>query len=103
MLRDNAFELAIAVAILVLLGCIFAWTQIYCVARITIRHAAQPQFAIKPQPPRHPWTPRGMWTLAYGQHEDRTPTHGYEPTREPAMTAFAKIGGGNNAAKHLSL
>jgi hypothetical protein len=26
-----------------------------------------------------------MWTLAYGHHEDRTPTHGYEPTREAAM------------------
>jgi hypothetical protein len=38
-------------------------------------------------------SPRGrawMWTLAYGQHEDRTPTHGYEPTREAAMQAFAK-------------
>ena len=23
-----------------------------------------------------------LWTLAYGHHEDRTPTHGYEPTRE---------------------
>ncbi len=33
-----------------------------------------------------PW----MWTLAYGYHEDRTPTHGYEPTREAAMAAFAK-------------
>ena len=22
-----------------------------------------------------PW----MWTLAFGHHEDRTPTHGYEP------------------------
>jgi hypothetical protein len=33
-----------------------------------------------------PW----MWTLAFGQHEDRTPTHGYEPTREAAMAAFAK-------------
>jgi hypothetical protein len=32
------------------------------------------------------WT----WTLAFGHHEDRTPTHGYEPTREGAMTAFAK-------------
>jgi hypothetical protein len=31
-----------------------------------------------------------MWTLGYGHHEDRTPTHGYEATREPAMTAFAK-------------
>jgi hypothetical protein len=33
-----------------------------------------------------PW----MWTLAFGQHEDRTPTHGYEATREAAMAAFGK-------------
>src|SRR5262249_50163163 len=33
-----------------------------------------------------PW----MWTLAFGQHEDRTPTHGYGATREAAMAAFAK-------------
>jgi hypothetical protein len=33
-----------------------------------------------------PW----MWTLAFGQHEDRTPTHGYAAAREAAMTAFAK-------------
>jgi hypothetical protein len=33
-----------------------------------------------------PW----MWTLIYGHHEDRSPTHGYEPTREAAMAAFAK-------------
>src|SRR5262249_60967432 len=26
-----------------------------------------------------------MWTLAFGHNEDRTPTHGYEPTREAAM------------------
>jgi hypothetical protein len=31
-----------------------------------------------------------MWTPAYGHHEDRTPTHGYEPTREAAMAAFTK-------------
>jgi len=28
--------------------------------------------------------------LAFGQHKDRTPTHGYEPTREAATTAFFK-------------
>jgi hypothetical protein len=33
-----------------------------------------------------PW----MWTLAIGYHEDRTPTHGYEATREAAMAALAK-------------
>ena len=32
---------------------------------------------------------RWMWTLAFGHHEDRTPTHGYAATREAAMGAFA--------------
>jgi hypothetical protein len=38
-------------------------------------------------------TPVGMswmWTLAFGYHEDRSPTHGYSETREAAMAAFAK-------------
>ena len=47
------------------------------VGRIMKVHAA---------PEGSPW----MWTLAFGYHEDRTPTHGYEPTREAAMAAFAK-------------
>jgi len=33
-----------------------------------------------------PW----MWTLAYGGHEDRTTTHGYEATRHAAMQASAR-------------
>jgi hypothetical protein len=33
-----------------------------------------------------PW----MWTLIFGHHEDRSPTHGYEATREAAMVAFAR-------------
>jgi hypothetical protein len=34
-----------------------------------------------------PW----LWTLAYGHHGERKPTHGYESTREAAMAAFAKV------------
>jgi hypothetical protein len=34
--------------------------------------------------------PPGFSALAYGDHEDRTPPHGYEATREAAMKAFAK-------------
>jgi hypothetical protein len=34
-------------------------------------------------PEGSPW----LSTLAFGHHEDRTPTHGYEPTREAAMAA----------------
>jgi hypothetical protein len=33
-----------------------------------------------------PW----LWTLAFGHHTDRIPTHGYEATREAAMAAFGK-------------
>src|SRR5262245_35053565 len=39
-----------------------------------------------------PW----VWTPAFGQHRDRTPTHGYAATREAAMVAFAKSWGGNS-------
>jgi hypothetical protein len=38
-----------------------------------------------------PW----MWTLAFGYHEDRTPTHGYWYKREPAVRALR--GGANDA------
>jgi hypothetical protein len=31
-----------------------------------------------------------MLSDAFGQHQDRTPTHGYAATREAAMAAFAK-------------
>jgi hypothetical protein len=36
-------------------------------------------------PESAPW----MWTLGYGHHRNRSPTHGYESTREAAMAAFA--------------
>jgi hypothetical protein len=31
-----------------------------------------------------------FWTLAYGYHQDRNPTHGYAATREDAMAAFKR-------------
>jgi hypothetical protein len=40
-------------------------------------------FKATKSPAGTPW----MWTLAYG---DRTPTHGYEATRDAAMQAFAR-------------
>jgi hypothetical protein len=33
-----------------------------------------------------PW----MWILTYRDNEGRTPTHGYEATRQAAMQAFAR-------------
>jgi len=31
-----------------------------------------------------------IWALAFGHHEDRTPTHGYAATCDSAMAAVAK-------------
>jgi hypothetical protein len=41
-----------------------------------------------------------MWTLGHGHHGDRSPTHGYEPTREAAMAAFAKSWLSKNLSTH---
>jgi hypothetical protein len=41
-------------------------------------------FKVHAAPVETPWIP------AFGHHEDRTPTHGHEPTREAAMAAFAR-------------
>jgi hypothetical protein len=43
-------------------------------------------FKANAAPVGSPW----MWTLAFGHHEDRTPTHGYAATREAAMAASAR-------------
>src|SRR5258708_4299020 len=42
-------------------------------------------------PEGSPW----LWTLAFGQHEDRTPTHGYAPTREDATVKIVVMGDAN--------
>jgi len=53
------------------------WDRIPVVGHIMLSDAA---------PVATPW----IWTLAYGQHQDRSPTHGHESTREAAMQAFAR-------------
>jgi hypothetical protein len=40
-------------------------------------------FKVNASPVGSPW----MWTLAFGHHEDRTPTHGYAPTRDAKAPA----------------
>src|SRR5919198_6734652 len=53
-------------------------------------------FKANAAPVGEPW----MWTLAFGHHEDRTPTHGYAATCEAAMAErpFAD----NSAPSYLS-
>jgi hypothetical protein len=43
-------------------------------------------FTPKSAPVGSPW----MWTLIFPHHQGRSPTHGYEATRQAAMRAFAK-------------
>ena len=43
-------------------------------------------FKANAAPVGSPW----MWTLIFPHHEGRSPTYGYEATREAAMTAFKK-------------
>jgi hypothetical protein len=50
-------------------------------------------FKANATPVGSPW----MWTLAFGHHKDRTPTHGYAATREAAIAAFAKSWAGVTA------
>jgi hypothetical protein len=38
-----------------------------------------------------PW----LWTLGYGHHEDRSPTHGYEPCARRRWRRSRRAGGGN--------
>jgi hypothetical protein len=50
-------------------------------------------------PADKPW----MWTVLFGYHEDRIPTHGYAETREAAMGAFAKSCGGSRTTTAATL
>jgi hypothetical protein len=53
-------------------------------------------FKVHAAPVGMPW----MWTLAFGHHEDRAPTHGYEATREAAMH-LQRAGGNDQKAPRL--
>ena len=43
-----------------------------------------------------------LWTLAYGQHKDRTPTHGYEATLRLRWRRSLRVGGGNSYSTRKS-
>jgi len=70
------------------IGAVTDHTSSHAAARAGPLRQAFPAFlaGAGPAPVGTPW----MWTLAFGHHEDRTPTHGYAATREAAMVAFAK-------------
>jgi len=46
-----------------------------------------------------PW----LWTLAYGQHEDRSPIYGYKATREAGMEEFVKSWGAGIGHKSVAV
>jgi hypothetical protein len=55
-----------------------------------------PLSAASCEPPQRPGERQWLWTLAFGHHEDRTPTHGYEATREGARWQLLQNHGDGN-------
>src|ERR1700746_3670492 len=52
-------------------------------------------FKVHAAPVGSPW----MWTLAFGHHEERQPTHGYATTPKLPWPPSQKVGGENNQEK----
>jgi hypothetical protein len=73
------------VAIGLAFGAYFVWWSLEVLDRLAPEDEAPTpavgrMVKVHAAPVGTPW----MWTLAFGHHEDRTPTHGYAATRETA-------------------
>ena len=60
-----------------------ATTTLTCSSKASWSAASLRPLHHRPGPPR-------TWMIAFEYHEEHTLTHGYEPTREDALAAFAK-------------
>jgi hypothetical protein len=68
-------------------GAYFVWWSLEVLDRLAPENEAPtPAVKVHAAPVDSP----SMWTLAFGHHEDRAPTHGYAASREAAMAAFDK-------------
>jgi len=91
MTRTELIIQLLKVAIGLAFGAYFVWWSLEVLDRLAPENEAPTPAVgrivkVHAGPVGSPW----MWTLMFGYHEDRAPTHGYEPTREAAMAAFAK-------------
>jgi hypothetical protein len=91
MTRTELIIQVLKIAIGLAFGAYFVWWSLEVLDRLAPENEAPIPVVghimkVHAAPVGSPW----MWTLAFGHHEDRTPTHGYEATREAAMAAFAK-------------
>jgi hypothetical protein len=55
-------------------------------------------FKAEASPPGSPW----LWTLTYGFHEDRMPTHGYSRRARLRWQRSPRAGGGSSPAPPLA-
>src|SRR5262245_18611163 len=83
MTRTELIVQLLKIAIGLVFGAYFVWWSLQVLDRLTPEYDAPT--AVRIMKDR-----RRAVDLAFGQHEDRTPTHGYAATREAAMAAFAK-------------
>jgi hypothetical protein len=91
MTRTELIIQVLKIAIGLAFGAYFVWWSLEVLDRLAPENEAPIPVVghimkVHAAPVGSPW----MWTLAFWHHEDRTPTHGYEATREAAMAAFGK-------------
>jgi hypothetical protein len=89
MTRTELIIQILKVVIGLALGAYFVWWSLEVLDRLSPNDEAPTSvvrriFKANRFPDGTPW----QWTLTYD--EDRSPTHGYEPTGEAAMQAFAR-------------
>jgi hypothetical protein len=93
MTRTELIVQLLKVAIGLAFGAYFVWWSLEVLDRLAPENeeptpAVGRMVKVHAAPEGSPW----MWTLALGHHEDRSPTHGYEATREAAIAVFTSSG-----------
>ena len=73
---------------------LFGWRKAARAGLLALMDWAWGAFKANASPVGTPW----MWTVSYGFHEDHTPTHGYEATREAGWRRSPRVGGENSRA-----
>jgi hypothetical protein len=96
MTRTELIVQLLKVAIGLAFGAYFVWWSLEVLDRLAPENeeptpAVGRMVKVHAAPEGSPW----MWTLAFGHHEDRTPTHGYEERGKPRWPRSQKAGGAN--------
>jgi hypothetical protein len=90
MTRTELIVQLLKVAIGLAFGAYFVWWSLEVLDRLAPENEAPTPALGHMKVHATPVGSPSMWTLAFGCHEDRTPTHGYATTLETAKAAFVQ-------------